>query len=149
ARERTFQFCSRTDWHSRWHRCVVQHDSCRIYRRYVRGTDYFFATCRRWRDGTGIRICCRARDTRCVILVAAPRAFKSSVLTKRKPIVPKRVADQRLLTPATFGRAAKQSLWTIRSSEQSCTDSSFEFEETGWFETSKPSAQCFDFKDIC
>jgi len=35
------------------------------------------------------------------------------------------------------GACRKQSLWTIRSSEQSCTDSSFEFEETGWFETSK------------
>ena len=33
--------------------------------------DYFFAACMRWRDGTGIRICCRARDARCVILVAA------------------------------------------------------------------------------
>ena len=45
---------------------------CRIYRRYVRGPDYFFVTCMRWRDGTGIRICCRARDARCVILVAVP-----------------------------------------------------------------------------
>ena len=37
----------------------------------VRGPDYFFVTCMRWRDGTGIRICSRARDARCVILVSA------------------------------------------------------------------------------
>ena len=30
----------------------------------------FFAASMRWRDGTGIRICCSARDARCVILVA-------------------------------------------------------------------------------
>jgi|GEM_PF-2398508 hypothetical protein len=43
----------------------------------------------------------------------------------------------------------KQSLWTIRLCEQFCTDFSFEFKETGWFETSKPSAQCFNFINIC
>ena len=36
-------------------------------------------------------------------------------------------------------------------SEQFCTDSFFEFEETEWFETPKPSAQVFRFnlKNIC
>ena len=44
-----------------------------------------------------------------------------------------------------------QSLWTIRTCEQFCTDSFFEFEETEWFETPKPSAQVFrcNFKNIC
>jgi len=36
-------------------------------------------------------------------------------------------------------------LWTIRTCEQFCTDFSFEFEETEWFETPKPSAQVFRF----
>ena len=40
-------------------------------------------------------------------------------------------------------RASMRSLWTIRSSEQFCTDSLFEFEEKGRFETPTPSAQCF------
>jgi MFS family permease len=65
-----FNFRSRPDWRCRWPRCFVQHDARRIYRRHVRGRDCFFATCMRWRDGTGIRICCSARDPRCVILVA-------------------------------------------------------------------------------
>ena len=43
--------------------------------------------------------------------------------------------------PARYGVC--QSLWTIRSSEQFCTDSSFEFDETEWFERPKPSAQVF------
>jgi hypothetical protein len=53
----------------------------------------------------------------------------------------------------TRTRAARlcQSLWTIRSSEQFCTDFSFEVGETEWFETPKPSAQvfCFNLKNIC
>jgi len=38
-----------------------------------------------------------------------------------------------------------KNLWTIRSHEQFCTDSLFEFEETEWFEIPKPSAQVFRF----
>ena len=49
------------------------------------------------------------------------------------------------------GCANMRSLWTTRSSEQFCTDFSFEVEETGWLETPKPSAQVFRFnlKNIC
>ena len=52
---------------------------------------------------------------------------------------------------AFFRQKLREKLWTIRSREQFCTNSSFEFEETEWFEIPKPSAQVFrfNFNNIC
>ena len=100
--------------------------------------------------GANCQVCFGPKETSQVYSITSSiRASSRRHTSVRCPHRTARPTVRRSMHSIDSGARRKQSLWTIRSSEQSCTDSSFEFEETGWFETSKPSAQCFNFKNIC